>query len=225
MDNVPVMEALTALEQWAVGFVGTPWFLLVLFGFVVIDGVFPPVPSESVVIAAAALTAAGDGPNLWLLAVIAATGAFTGDLLAYSIGSVVPAERFVRRRRITAIMTRARLLLDERATLFIVGARFIPIGRVAVNMTAGSVGFPRRRFAAIAVVAAVLWAGYSVMLGVGAAALLGDDPLLAAAVGVVGGVCIGLVADVVARRFHRRAPLARGGDGGTRPTGELDEAA
>ena len=63
------------------------WSLVFLAGFIAVDGIFPPVPSESLVIAMAALTAQGEGHPLWLLIPVAALGAVTGDVLAYAIGT------------------------------------------------------------------------------------------------------------------------------------------
>ena len=50
-----------AASDWVLALVGSPWLFLVLYLFVTIDGFFPPIPSESVVIALATLaTAAGE---------------------------------------------------------------------------------------------------------------------------------------------------------------------
>lgn len=205
------MEVFATLEQWALGFVGTPWFLLVLFAFIVIDAVFPPIPSESLLIGGSVLVVAEGGTPLWLVAIVAAAGALVGDVIAYHIGALVPAERFSRRPRLSALMTKARGLLDRRAILLLVGARFVPVGRVAVNMAAGSVGFPVRRFVSIAAISAVLWATYSVLLGFAAAVVLGERPLLAATVGIAGGIGLGVVSDVAGRAVQRRWARRRGG--------------
>src|SRR5690606_41677879 len=67
--------------------------LRILLLLATLDGFFPPVPSESVVIAVAVLAMTGTGPSLWLLILVAALGAFTGDVIAYTIGSKVPVHR------------------------------------------------------------------------------------------------------------------------------------
>ena len=38
------------LEQWALDLAASPWIYLVMYLFATIDGFFPPIPSESVVI-------------------------------------------------------------------------------------------------------------------------------------------------------------------------------
>jgi membrane protein DedA with SNARE-associated domain len=44
-------------------------------------------------------------------------------------------------------------------------ARFIPGGRTAVTLSAGTLHFPWRRFAVFDAIAAVLWAAYAALLG------------------------------------------------------------
>ena len=48
--------------------------------------------------------------------------------------------------------------LEHRGPAFIIGARYVPIGRVAVSMTAGGVHYPRRLIMLLAGIAAVGWA-------------------------------------------------------------------
>ncbi|HLS49309.1 MAG TPA: VTT domain-containing protein [Actinomycetaceae bacterium] len=202
-------EAFLAIEQWATDFAGSPWLLVVVFLLATIDGFFPPVPSESVVISVAVLAMTGAGPNLWLLIAAAAAGAICGDLIAYTIGSKIPVDRIrpLRSPRGQRTIARARRALAARGTLFILSARFVPIGRVAVNMTAGVVGYRRRRFVVIAAVAGLFWAGYSTVLGIGAGVALQDHPIIAVVVGVIGGVLIGLALEAVLRRLRPHSPV------------------
>ncbi|WP_193311279.1 DedA family protein [Georgenia satyanarayanai] len=197
---------MVAIESWVLGMADSPWLLVAVLALATIDGFFPPVPSESVVIGVAVLAMTGEGPNLWLLILVAAVGAFTGDLIAYTIGSRVPIDRLriFQGRRGRASLAWARRALAQRGTVLILSARFIPIGRVAVNMTAGAVAFPRPRFILIAAIAAIVWGGYSTALGIGAGVFLHDHPLVAIAVGVTGGVLIGFVVDAGLRWVHRR---------------------
>ncbi|WP_181424556.1 DedA family protein [Georgenia satyanarayanai] len=197
---------MAAIESWVLGMADSPWLLVAVLVLATVDGFFPPVPSESIVIGVAVLAMTGDGPNLWLLILVAAVGAFTGDVIAYTIGSRVPIDRLriFQGRRGRASLAWARRALAQRGTVLILSARFVPIGRVAVNMTAGAVGFPRARFVLIAAIAAIVWGGYSTALGIGAGVFLHDHPLIAIAAGVTGGVLIGFVVDAALRWVHRR---------------------
>lgn len=193
------------LAQWGdmvLELAATPWSLLLLLIFTIIDGFFPPVPSESVVIALTSLSMSGDGPPLLAIVPVAAVGAFVGDFIAYTIGTKVPLRRFrwFRSPRGARTLAWAEHTLEHRGGAFILAARYIPIGRVAVNMSAGALGFPRRRFVLFAGIAAVCWAIYSTLLGIGAGAVLKDHPVLAVVVGIVLGIALGSVIDLVMRR-------------------------
>jgi len=214
-----VADLLNAVSDWAVALAGTPWVFLALYVFATIDGFFPPIPSESVIIALAALFMASGSADFWILGAVAAAGAFTGDQIAYSIGRHIPLGRlrFMQGPRAKRSLAWAERALAERGSSFIISARYVPIGRVAVNMTAGATGFPRHRFTGLAVVAAISWSIYSVLLGIGAGRLFGKQhPLLAMAAGVAAGLLLGLLVDWLISRWGRR----RGRPVGAVTTGE-----
>jgi len=215
------------LEGWALALAGSPWVFVVLYLFATIDGFFPPIPSESVVIALASLAVSQGSPPLLLVILVGAAGAFTGDQIAYAIGRRVPVRRIrlLRSPRGQAAVDWAEQALEHRGASFIIAARYIPVGRVAVNMTAGALGYPRRRFVALAAFAALTWATYSSLIGIGAGIWLGDHPVLAIVVGVVGGIVIGLVVDWLLRRLTgRRAPAPSGRTGAGAGPGERPSA-
>ena len=217
-------DLLTAVSDWAVALAGTPWVFVALYAFATIDGFFPPIPSESVIIALAALFVASGSADFWILGAVAAAGAFTGDQIAYSIGKRIPIHRlrFMQGPRARKALAWAERALAERGASFIISARYVPIGRVAVNMTAGATGYPRRRFTALAVVAAISWSIYSVMLGIGAGKLFGEkNPLLAMVIGVAVGLLLGVLVDWLISWWGRR----RGRPVGVVTLGEGDAAA
>ncbi len=196
------------LQDWVVSLGSTPWVYLALYAFCLVDGFFPPVPSESVVIALAATWASVGVPNVWLVALAAALGAFTGDQVAYALGRRTELRRWrpFRHPNGRAVLDWAETMLHGRGVSFIVTARFIPVGRVAVNMTAGSLRFPRRRFVPITMLAAVLWAGYGVAIGAFAGTWFRDQPVLAVAVGIGLGLGLGFLLDPLLRRVGGAPP-------------------
>ncbi|WP_435738784.1 DedA family protein [Cellulosimicrobium sp. PMB13] len=204
-----VSTFLENLEAWILALAASGWIYPALLGFATIDGFFPPIPSESVVITLAVSAHATGSPNLLLVLLIAAVGAWTGDQIAFSLGRVVGTDRiaFLRTARGRKAVAWAERALAHRGASFILAARYIPVGRVAVNMTAGAVGYPRRRFMAFSAIAAVTWAIYSVLIGLVAAQWLGHEPLLAMVVGVVIGIAAGFVIDriLMVRARRRRA--------------------
>jgi membrane-associated protein len=191
------------LEQWALELAASPWVFAVLFGFATIDGFFPPIPSESLVIALASLSTSTGSPVLWPVILFAALGAFTGDQIAFQIGRSLRIRelRGFRGRRGQVLLDWAERALRDRGAAFIIAARYIPVGRVAVNMTAGALGFRRGRFVLLTSIAAVTWALYSTLIGIGTGTVLGHSPLVGVVVGVLGGFVIGLVVDWVLRRW------------------------
>ncbi|WP_404472375.1 DedA family protein [Microbacterium aerolatum] len=186
----------------------SPWLYLVMFATAVIDGFFPPIPSETVLVAAAAVAASTGETNLWLLCAVAAIGAMIGDNIAYAIGRAVGTSRFawMRRPRVAAAFARAQHTLTRSGAPLILGARYIPVGRVAVNMSAGALGYPWRRFLPLSAVAGATWALFSAGIGILAGHWLEDQPLLSAVFGIAFALVIGFAIDrVAAIRRRRRA--------------------
>lgn len=188
--------------------IASPWLYLVLFAVTIIDGFFPPIPSETVLVAAAAVTASTGEGNLLLLGAVAAIGAAIGDNIAFLIGRGLGTTRFawMRRPRVAAAFTYAQRALDRRSATLILGARYIPVGRVAVNMTAGALRFPWRRFLPLSLIAGLSWSVFSLAIGLLAGAWIKDQPLLSAGLGIVIALIIGFVIDRIAAARRRREP-------------------
>ncbi|WP_022887088.1 DedA family protein [Glaciibacter superstes] len=205
------MTFLNTLNEFVVSLAGSPWVYLITLAVVIIDGFFPPIPSESVVVALGALAISTGAPNLFLLLLVASVGATTGDTIAYLIGRRIGVDRFrwMRHPRVARAIERARSALDRRAAMLLLTARYIPVGRVAVNMTAGATGFPLRRFLPLAMLAGLSWATYSILIGVLAGAWVHDNPLLGAGVAIVLALVIGFVVDAVLTRVTRRRDARR----------------
>jgi membrane protein DedA with SNARE-associated domain len=187
--------------------VASPWLYVVLLAVTVIDGFFPPVPSETVLVAAAAVAASsGSVGTLVLLGLVAALGAVIGDNVAFAIGRSVGVTRFawMRRPRVRAAFDHAQRALDTRSASLILGARYIPVGRVAVNMSAGALGFAWRRFLPLSVVAGLGWSALSITIGLFASAWISDQPVVSAVIGVAVALTLGLVIDRVAAARRRR---------------------
>lgn len=197
-----------AVNDFVIGAAGEPWIYAVLLALCIIDGFFPPVPSESVVVALAALSASTNGPEAWAVVAVSAIGAFTGDNIAYLIGRQVGTERFrwMQRARVISAFTWARRELDRRGALLILTARYIPVGRVAVNMTAGATGFGHRKFIGLSALAGISWSLYSVGIGLAAGAWAKDYPLLGAALAIVLALTLGLIIDRIIRTVTRNRP-------------------
>lgn len=198
-----------AVNDFILAAAGQPWVLVLVLACCVIDGFFPPIPSESVVVGLAAVAATADVPNPWILMLVAAVGAFSGDNIAYLIGRRVGTSRWgwMRNPRMQSAFRWAGRELRKRPASLILVARFVPIGRVAVNLTAGFTHYPRLRFVGLTVLSATLWAAYSVGIGLFFGQWFEDNHLLGAAIAIICAVALGIVVDLLINRLRRRPPL------------------
>ena len=196
------MEEIT---QWVIDAAGSPWVLPVVALLTILDALLVIVPSETVVVALATLSISSGEPNLVLLIVVAAIAAVVGDSLTFALGRKLGSPMLARIRspRVQSVFAWARAALDRRAALVIFIARYIPYGRVAVNLVAGATGFPYRRYLPLSALACLAWALYNVALGATFGAWLGDNPVLAVIVSVVVAVAIGLLIDAIRVRRER----------------------
>ena len=197
---------LHSIETWVLSMSGAAWIYPATFVLTVIDGFFPPVPSESVVITLTVAAKTSGSPWLGGVLIAAILGAWCGDQIAFTIGRRIGTDRvrFLRGHRGQAAVRWARRALRRRGAAFIIAARYVPIGRIAVNMTAGAVGYSRKRFMQFSAVAAVLWGFYALGMGLLASVWLHEYPLLAMVVGIVIGVLVGLLIERVVRYLLER---------------------
>lgn len=192
------MHWFDALQQLIVGHAGEWWTYLATALLCYVDGFFPPVPSESIIIAMASLSSTHGGPvSLWLMWPLALVGAFLGDNTAYWIGRLLPVEKLFRSEKGQHRIQRAKHLLEDRGPEVLLSARFIPVYRVAINMVAGAVEFPWRRFLIIDAISTIVWAAFSVGVGVAAGSIFSDHPLLGIIAGVAVGLLLGTVIDKI----------------------------
>jgi membrane-associated protein len=213
------MPALDALNALVLALAGSAWVYPVVFAFVVIDGFFPPLPSETVVVALGALAVSAGAPHPLGLIAVVTVGAVLGDVTAYLIGRRIGLARFAWQRRagVLRVSDRARSALLARPASLLLTARYIPVGRVAVNMTAGATGFSLRKFLPLACLGGFCWATYSVLIGAVAGAWLRHNPLLGAVLAVAAALLLGLLVDTVVLRVLRaRARRRAGGAPSTR---------
>ncbi len=194
------------VTQWVIDAAGSPWVLPVVALLTILDALLVIVPSETVVVALATLSISSGEPNLPLLIIVAAIAAVVGDSLTFALGRTLgsPMLARIRSARVQSVFAWARTALDRRAALVIFIARYIPYGRVAVNLVAGATGFPYRRYLPLSALACLAWALYNVALGATFGAWLGDNPVLAVVVSVIVAVAIGLLIDAIRVRRERR---------------------
>ena len=145
----------------------SPWTYAIVLLIVAVDALLPFVQAEAVVITAAVL--AGEGHLfIWLVVAAAAVGGFAGDNASYFLGKKVGTRivgRFLSGGKRKERLKRAERGVRRQGALLILIARFIPIGRTATTLAAGTLGMAWFRFAIADAVAAVMWAMYASFLG------------------------------------------------------------
>lgn len=182
--------------------VDSPWVYLLVGLAITGSAVFPPLPSEGMLLTALGLAAAGELSLGWVC-VATWTGAWCGDALAYGVGRLLSGA--ARREAGSSSRARAALgWLEEREQRWgpglILGGRFVPGGTTAVGISAGLLGFPLKTFLAFAAIGAALWTGYGAAI-----AFLGDrlfpDNLWAS---LVLAVILVLIVSAAVHRVARR---------------------
>jgi membrane-associated protein len=186
----------------------SPWVYALLFAIATLDGFFPVVPSESLVITAGVFAASGT-PDLPLVIAAAALGAACGDHVSYLVGRTAGQRLLSRLRpgtRRHAAFEWTAATLTRRGGLILLVARYIPGGRTAATVTMGTAGFPLRSFALYDAIAALSWGLYAGLVGYIGGAAFEDDPTKGLLVGF--GLAITITVLVEGVR-HLRARSAR----------------
>jgi membrane-associated protein len=184
------------------------WIYLALWGFAALDGFFPAVPSETLVVTAGVFAATGE-PTLWAVIVVAAAGAFVGDHVSYALGRGAGGRLLDRLQPGTkrhAMSLWARRALGERGGLVLVVARYVPGGRTAVTLTMGSVRYPLRKFSLFAGLAAISWGIYCALVGYVGGKAFEDNPLKGVILGIGLALAVTLIVEVVRHQLRKRQP-------------------
>ncbi|HMO00129.1 MAG TPA: DedA family protein [Miltoncostaeaceae bacterium] len=149
-----IAESAADYGYWAV--------LLVVAG----DGVFPALPGETAIVAAAVLAANGN-LNILLVILSGAVGAMIGDSTAYWIGRAGggpikrTVTRFAGRERLEAA---ERMVARQGPALVVVG-RFLPGIRIAINLSCGAGQMSYPRFFIFDSIGAIVWSTQAALLG------------------------------------------------------------
>lgn len=192
------------IESWILAMAASPWLLPALFVLVIGDAFLVFLPSETVVVALGATSVATNSPNLAAIIPVAALGAFIGDSLCYLIGRRIGPGHWVwqRKGQLGLAIEKVRATVLTRTAVLVFTARYIPFARIAVNLSAGAVRVPYRRFLPLSAAAGAGWALYNVGIGAFFGRVLGGNPVLAIVVSVVVAIVIGVVVDLVVRRLN-----------------------
>ncbi|GAA3775741.1 VTT domain-containing protein [Microbacterium kribbense] len=169
--------------------VGLPTLLVLTVVIVFIENglLFPFLPGDSLVFAAA-LLAAGLGVGWPVIALAAAVGAVLGAELGFTIGRRYGRRLFTPEARVfkTDHLDRADRFFARWGAAAIVLGRFVPVVRTYISPAIGASSSPRRTFSVWNAVGAVIWAGVLALAG----DLLGQIPFIAANIELIALVVV-----------------------------------
>lgn len=185
------------------------WLLPLLAVLIAVDGPLPVLPTETLLVSAWAVAIGNqDVPVLLGLFVVAVIGSAAGDLLVYSLGrgSNRLSDRAARAECGASRWVRTHLRRRPGATL--VGARFLPAGRLVSTAAAGRFGMRVSRFLPWSLASSAAWSTYMLGIGVLLGPITGGAPLLSLLAGAVIAV-VTAAGFALARRIQaRRAAIA-----------------
>lgn len=185
------------------------WLLPLLVVMIAIDAPFPVLPSETILMSAATTAFGGADAGMVLgLFVASVTGSVLGDVVVFSLGRC--SHRLLARTVDTecAVSGWVRRHVLRRPGVALVGARFVPGGRLLSTAAAGRYGLPVRRFLPWTVASSAAWAAYMLLIGLALGPVTGGDPLLSLGAGVAMALLTAAGFAVVARVRRPRAALS-----------------
>lgn len=166
------------------------WLLPALPLMIAVDGPFPVLPSETVLMTAVAIAfTEHDTGMLLALFAVAVLGSAVGDLVVYALGR--SSHRLVSGSAEGGLAAWMRRHLLARPGTALVGARFVPGGRLVSTAAAGRFGLPVRVFLPWSLVSSTVWAAYMVGVGGVIEPITGGDPVRCVVAGTVLAVLTG----------------------------------
>lgn len=185
------------LGEWGVGL------------FLLLETVFPPIPSEVILPLAGFLSQQGE-MTLWLVILTSTLGAYIGALLLYALGAWLGLERAIRWLSKLPLVDeddfrKAAGWLERHGRSAVFFGRFIPIVRSLISLPAGAERMNLLTFSVFTILGSALW--NSLLIGLGAAlgtqyALIDEYShwLNYAVYAALGGVVLWLVVRALLRR-------------------------
>ncbi|AEB73039.1 VTT domain-containing protein [Lentilactobacillus buchneri] len=176
---------------------------LILFGVIFIETgavIFPFLPGDSLLFAAAALSAnVNYGLSIGLFVIIFLAASIGGDSLNFffgnKFGEIIPRNRILGKFIKEKDLTKAREFFNKYGAMAIFFGRFIPIIRTLIPFVAATSDFPYKRFIKYNLIACISW----VAICCGAGYYFGNIPVVKEnfSMVIIGIVAISLIPAVV----------------------------
>lgn len=152
------------------------WGYLGVFFLIAVENIFPPIPSEVILLFGGALTAAALGGKLsvfWMI-VAATLASLAGAILLYYIGKILKTERLKKivsgkvgkvLRLKPADIDRADKWFDEKGSITVFFCRCVPLLRSLISIPAGMSEMKMGKFVLYTVVGSAIWNTILVTIG------------------------------------------------------------
>jgi len=145
------------------------WVYVTLFFFAFIENVFPPSPSDVIIVFGATLISSGDGEiSFVLLLIITSFGSSLGFMLMYYVGKLL-GEKIVRNGKLKFItpesIDKTDLWFRKYGYKLILANRFMPGTRSVISFFSGFSELGPKRTFTLATISAFLWNVLVIYLG------------------------------------------------------------
>jgi membrane protein DedA with SNARE-associated domain len=185
------------------------WLLPLLVVMIAVDAPFPVLPSETILMSAATTAfGGGDVGMVFGLFIAALAGSVLGDAVVFWFGRC--SHKLLSRTVDTEceISAWVRRHMLRRPGIALVGARFVPGGRLVSTAAAGRFGLPVRRFLPWSIASSAAWSAYMLLIGLALGPVTGGDPMLSLFAGVAMAVATAVGFAVLSKLRRSRVPVA-----------------
>lgn len=186
------------------------WTYVILFLIVFVETglvIFPFLPGDSLIFAAAALSANAHAQlNVWILLAVFISAAVIGDSVNYELGEhfshYATKQSFLKRFINQEHLDSAHKFFEKHGGITIVIGRFIPFIRTFVPFVAGSGSMHYRRFLIYNVAGAGLWVGLFTFVGY----VFGTNPIVQEHFSLIAiGIVLVSVVPIIITFFRNKA--------------------
>ncbi len=200
LAGASVVDDLAALADSAASY-GYWAVMLIVAG----DGVFPALPGETAIVAAAVLAAQGS-MNLYLVILAGAVGAVIGDSCAYWIGRAgsEPLRRWIGRMAGAERLASAERMVARQGPALVFTGRFLPGIRIAINVSCGAGHMTYPRFLRFDILGGIVWSAQAALLGYFAGKAFADQIWVAFVVAFAVTIAVAGIVAIRERRYVKR---------------------
>lgn len=183
------------IGAWVAEFAGTLLVYPIAALVNALAAIIPPVPSTALFVGLGALNATSGEPSFLGLVLAMIAGSLAGDLALFAVASRFDfrAWPMLSSARAQRRLDRIDARLESESIQVLAVSRFIPLGRTAVSLLAGSGRMSVRDFVGALSAASVLWAVYSVGFGWLSARWIPVPTIVAVVIAIVLSIVLGFV--------------------------------